>query len=285
MEQPRALAPYEFEKIRKLAYEKFGLDLKGGKEELVSARLGKKIREGKFRSFKEYFDHVMGDKTGESLIAMIDALTTNFTSFFREAAHFEFLRKEVLPGLRARPSIDLWCAAASTGEEPYSLAFTMLDVLGDGAAHKIHILATDISTRVLEAASRGVYPAERFQGLEENYLRRHVLKGRGKSEGMYKVRPEVRKLIEYRRLNLIEPIKHDRLYPVIFCRNVMIYFDKPTQEKVVCKLSEWLEPGGHLFIGHSESLTGVSHGLRYVRPALYQKPPAGSYSPHDRGKE
>jgi len=272
----RPITRREFQQIRQLAYEKFGLDLKDGKEELVSARLGKKIRDANFRSFRQYVEHVLSDETGEALISMIDALTTNFTSFFREQAHFQFLRRNVLPSLRTRQRIEIWSAACSTGEEPYSLAFSLLDELAGATRPSISILATDISTRALNTARKAIYPAVRFEGLPAHWLRKYLLRGQGKWQGCYKVKPEVRNLVEFRRLNLIEPISHQRRFAVIFCRNVMIYFDKPTQEIVVNKLVEWLEPGGYLFIGHSESLTGVHHPLQYVQPAAYEKRADGS---------
>jgi chemotaxis protein methyltransferase CheR len=261
----------EFQEIQRLAYQRFGLDLKPGKEELVSARLGKTIREGGFKSYREYLDFVIADRTGEALIGLIDALTTNFTGFFREQAHFDFVRAVVLPALRVRDAIDIWCAACSTGEEPYSLAFTLLDEPG-GSRPAFRILATDISTRALDTARAAVYPAERFEHLSTAWLRKYLLRGEGKWQGHYRVKPEIRRMVEFERINLIEPISHTRRFSLIFCRNVMIYFDKPTQEAVVNKLAEWLEPGGHLFVGHAESLMGVRHGLEYVRPAVYAKP-------------
>lgn len=268
----RPLKSYEFDQIRRLAHEKFGLDLRNGKEELVTARLGKRIRKAQFRSFEEYYQHVISDQTGEALVELIDSLTTNFTSFLREPAHFQFLVDTVLPSIRNRNQIDVWCAGCATGEEPYSLAFTLLDVLQGSAKPQIRILATDISTRALETAAAGIYAAGRFAEFPKLWLSRFLLRGNGAWEGAYRVKPEVRALIEFRRLNLIEPITNLPKFPVISCRNVMIYFDKDTQQSVVNKLTEWIEPGGYLFIGHSESLTGVKHHLQYVQPAIYRKP-------------
>src|SRR5215468_7412655 len=148
LEPVQPLTPAEFEEIRRLAYEKFGLDLRQGKEELVSARLGRKIREANCRSFREYYRHVLDDSTGEALIGMIDALTTNHTGFLRESAHFDFLRDKIFPALAARPVIDIWSAACSTGEEPYTIAFTVMEKLLPNDYGKLRILATDISTKV-----------------------------------------------------------------------------------------------------------------------------------------
>lgn len=269
----RPLTPPEFEQIRRLAYEKFGLDLRDGKQQLVSARLGKKIREAKFRTFHEYYRSVVEDHTGEALASMIDALTTNYTSFFREPAHFDFLRTQAMPQWRERQAVPIWSAACSTGEEPYSLAVCLAAGLGPGRAR---ILATDISTRALAAARKGMYPADRCQGIPPQQLRGAMLRGQGKSEGWYLVKRELREVVEFRRLNLIEPLPALGPFPAIFCRNVMIYFQKPTQAELVNRLAACLEPGGWLFIGHAESLTGISHPLEYVCPAIYRKPSGGA---------
>ncbi|HUO31535.1 MAG TPA: protein-glutamate O-methyltransferase CheR [Bryobacteraceae bacterium] len=269
------LKPQEFESIRRLAYEKFGLDLRKGKEELVAARLGKRMREGGFDSFEQYYQHVVSDPSGEALIGMIDSLATNHTSFLREAQHFDFLRQSVLPALRERPRAEFWSAACSTGEEPYTLAFMLCDAWGIDAFRRVRILATDISTKALTGSRNAVYPEERFTTVPSGWLRQYLLRGEGRWKGWYRVKPELRSQIEFTRLNLIEPFSHAQLFPVIFCRNVMIYFDKATQETLVNRLANCLEPGGYLFIGHAESLTGVHHGLSYVRPAIYQKPAGG----------
>lgn len=271
----KRLRPAEFDAIRRLAYEKFGLDLRAGKEELVAARLGKRMREGGFDSFERYYQHVVGDASGKALIALIDALATNHTSFLREAQHFDFLRQNVLPGLRERPRIELWSAACSTGEEPYTLAFVLCEQWGADVYRKVRILATDISTKALAAAQSAVYQAERFSTVPPGWMKQFLLRGEGRWNGWYRVKPELRSRVEFLRLNLVEAFSQTNLFPVIFCRNVMIYFDKATQETLVNRLTACLEPGGYLFIGHAESLTGVKHSLTYVRPAIYRKPGAG----------
>ncbi len=268
----RTLKAGEFEKIRKLAYDTFGLDLRTGKETLVSTRLSKQIRERGFRSFEDYYQHVVGDSTGESLIQLIDALTTNHTSFFREPAHFEFLKRTALPEWARRGTpLNIWSAACSTGEEPYTIAMCVLEELGASAAGRVRILATDISTRVLEKAGQAIYPADRVDGIPGHQLRKYWLRGEGDWNGHYRAKKEVRALVEFRRLNLMESLPQIGPFPVIFCRNVMIYFDKPTQQRVVQRLAGRLEPGGYLLTGHSESLTGIDHGLQYVQPAVYRK--------------
>jgi chemotaxis protein methyltransferase CheR len=266
-----ALSPQDFDHIRELAYQKFGLDLPDGKQHLVSARLGKKLRELKISSFHAYYKHVVEDRTGEALVAMIDALTTNHTSFFREAAHFDFLRSTVVPAIRARPAIPVWSAACSSGEEPYSIAFTLFDELGPESFSKVRILATDISTKVLGQAQTAVYPASRFQGISAEQLRRYVLKGEGKYQDNFLVKKQFRQAVDFCRLNLMEDISRFGPFPAIFCRNVMIYFDRQTQQDLVNRLADRLEPGGYLFIGHAESLGGIHQPLEYIRPAIYRK--------------
>jgi chemotaxis protein methyltransferase CheR len=272
----RPLTAREFDQFRKLAYDTAGIDLQAGKEQLVSARLSKKLRELKLRSYEEYYQFVTGDKTGDALVSLIDALTTNHTSFFREMVHFEFLRQTVLPELKSRDRVSIWCAASSTGEEPYSIAFSVLEELGMSALPRLNILATDISTKVLATAKKGIYPGERFRDFPAQQLRQYLLRGEGNWKNWYQVRKEVRAAIRFERLNLMEDFTHPAAYPIIFCRNVMIYFDRPTQEGVVRRLAQFLEPGGYLLIGHAESLNGLNQPLQFVRPAVYRKPLAGS---------
>jgi len=267
----RPLTAHEFEKISRLAYEKFGLELKPGKQELVSARLGKKVRAAGCRSFDEYYQSVVADATGEALIELIDALATNFTDFMREPAHFEFLRQEALTRWAKRDRVRLWSTACSTGEEPYSIAFALLDALGSASRPRLEIVATDISSRALEHAKRGIYPAARLDKLPPTWQRSFFLRGEGKWQGHYRVKPEVAALIQFRRLNLNEPFSHPEAFSVILCRNVMIYFDRATQQRLVRQLASQLEPGGYLLIGHSESLTAIDHPLSYVRPTIYRR--------------
>jgi chemotaxis protein methyltransferase CheR len=261
------LSAAEFEQVRRLAHRHFGLDLKEGKQALVEARLAKPLRRRGFASYKQYCEHVEADSTGEALAELANALTTNFTSFMREPAHFEFLRETVVPGLPPRGPVEVWSAACSSGEEPYSILFTLLEAM-PGA--DVRLFATDISTKVLTAAAEGIYSTEATDALPDAWRRRYFLRGNGRYEGKLRVKPEYRARVEFRRLNLLSGELPSRNFPVVFCRNVMIYFDKPTQETVVRRLSSRLAPGGHLLIGHSESLAGVAHGLEYVRPATYR---------------
>jgi chemotaxis protein methyltransferase CheR len=263
------LAVDEFEQIRELALRASGIDLTKSKRALVEARLGKTIRQGRFASFHQYYDHVVADRTGESLIALLDALTTNFTAFLREPPHFEFLRKSILPRLD-RP-IRVWSAGCSTGEEPFSIAFSILEELGIAGVAGSAILATDISTRALATAAQATYPSDRFADLPPDWLRKYILRGSGPARGLYRVKPHVRAMVEFRRLNLIEPFGIREIFDVIFCRNVMIYFNQATQAALVNNLAGRLTPGGYLLIGHSETLAGVSTPLEYVKPAIYRR--------------
>jgi chemotaxis protein methyltransferase CheR len=264
-----ALGALEFEKFRRLAYDKFGLNLTAQKHDLVVARLGKKLRELKIPSYEAYYNHVLADPTGESLIALIDALSTNHTSFLREPSHFQFLSANVIPRLRKRATIDIWSAPCSTGEEPYSIAITLLEQLGMPPKPALRIRATDISTRALAVARKGVYSADRLCAIPVNLIRKYFTQA---GPGSFQISPAIRRIIEFDRANLIERMRAGRTFPIIFCRNVMIYFDRPTQEQVVENLQNFLEPGGYLLIGHSESLMGIRHSLEYVQPAIYRKP-------------
>lgn len=267
------LTPTDFQRISRLAHEHFGLSLPAGKEGLVAARLGKAIRDGGFPSFSEYYRHVREDRTGESLIQLIDSLTTNFTSFLREPAHFEFLTDTAANEFGDRASLRIWSAACSSGEEPYSIAMSLLD---RGArdvcpwVSNLRVLATDISTRVLKKAELGIYEGERFKGIPESWWRSYLLKGKGRFEGSYRLKPAVAKVVEFERRNLIQPFP-SRSFHFIFCRNVLMYFEKATQQDIVQRLARCLEPGGYFLVGHSETLHSIDHALRYLRPAVYRR--------------
>jgi chemotaxis protein methyltransferase CheR len=281
---PPHLSAKEFDQIRRLAYDQFGLELRDGKEQLVSTRLTKLVRRLGLVSFQQYYDYLLADRTGDALPAMIDALTTNHTSFFREPAHFDFLRSTVLPQLETRRQISIWSAACSTGEEPYSIAFCLLEHFSQRLQPpSIQILATDISNRVLASAQRAAYQEERFSSLPMAEIKPFLLRGVGNWKGWYRIKPSVRDLIEFRRQNLMDSFSQIGSHPLIFCRNVMIYFDQSTQEALVSRLADCLEPGGYLFIGHSESLNRISHGFEYVQPAIYRKPENGVGSPRTGG--
>jgi chemotaxis protein methyltransferase CheR len=266
------LRPNEFEMIRDLAMKTFGLDLRAGKERLVAARLTKHLRAGGFRTFKQYYDHVRSDSSGELLVGLIDALTTNHTGFLREPSHFDFLSDLLRTEYKNRHRMDIWCAASATGEEPYTLLFTALSCSEKAVPQDVRILASDISTRALTSARNAVYSRERVSVMPAEWTRRFLETGKDIPQDYVRVKADLRNRITFQRINLIDPLPVNTLYPVIFCRNVMIYFNKSTQTEVVAKLSAKLEPGGYLFIGHSESLSGVNHPLKYIKPAVYRKP-------------
>jgi chemotaxis protein methyltransferase CheR len=269
--QGLTLTDREFSTIAALARKEFGLELGKGKEQLVATRLGKLMRRQGFGSFHDYYRNVLGDRSGDALVELIDALTTNHTNFFREPAHFDFLVNHILSDRESNRHLRIWSAASSTGEEPYSIAFLAREHLGAGCPNLPRILATDISTGVLETARRGMYKADRFQGGIPAWLRKHLLRGESRWDGWYRIRPEISAMVDFRRVNLIEPLGDVGHFGVIFCRNVMIYFSRSTQEQVVKQLAACLDPGGYLFIGHSESLTGMDHGLEQIQPAIYRK--------------
>ena len=267
------LSDRELALIVRLVYARAGIRLHDGKRELVTARLQKRLRHLCLGSYREYLDYLERDNSGEEMVAFLDAIATNHTYFFREEQHFEFLRDRIVPDLQARPgrpTIDMWCAACSTGEEPYTLAITLADALKSGP-EGFSMLASDLSTKALAAAKSAVYKMERVKGLPLDILRRHFERGMGPQEGLARVSPALRKSIQYAQLNLLEIGDLRRRFDVIFCRNVMIYFDRAVQQRVVTMLERHLRPDGYLFISHSESLNGISHGLQWVAPAVYQR--------------
>lgn len=270
------LTDREFTKISRLVYDQCGINLSDGKRELVKARLGKRIRHGPFQSFQEYYQYVLNDESGQELVYLLDSITTNYTFFFREQKHFDYLRLEILPALmdrggKSRRQLRFWSAACSSGEEPYSIAMTLLESIEHPFLWDLSILATDLSNKVIKVAESGVFPKERVQSIPAAFLKKYFLKGEGSWKDHVKVKDEIRKLVEFRRLNLMEPFDHREPFDCIFCRNVMIYFDKKTQKDLVNRLYECLREGGFLLIGHSESLTGVEHPFRYIRPSIYRK--------------
>jgi chemotaxis protein methyltransferase CheR len=205
---------------------------------------------------------------------MLDAITTNHTSFFREPQHFAYLADVVLPPLRDRSRVTPilgWSAACSTGEEPYSIALTAARVLGDDAGRRVRVLASDISTRAIARAGSGVYRADRLADLPRHLVLKYFQKAVGAPAGLLQVSPAVRQLIEFRRLNLLQPAPPGPPFDFIFCRNVMIYFDRPAQQRVIDTLEARLARGGHLFVSHSEGLNSLRHGLTWVAPAIYRR--------------
>lgn len=265
-----ALTQKELATIVALVYEKSGITLHDGKRELITARLQKRLRQLGLNSYSEYLQRLAHDQSGDELTALLDAISTNHTSFFREPQHFEFLTTRGLAELTARAAgrpLAAWSAACSSGEEPFTIVMTALEA----GYPDIRLLASDLSTKALLSARRGVYPIERVEGIPRPVLRKYFERGLGDQDGLARVAPAVRRLVEFRALNLIEITHLGQNFDFIFCRNVMIYFDRAVQQRVVAMLERHLTPGGYLFIAHSESLNAIDHSLEWVAPAVYRR--------------
>lgn len=262
-----------FKKFSSLVFENTGIFLKPEKKELLNARLGKRLRQCHIASFEEYYDFVQADTSGEELISLINSVSTNFTSFFRENSHFEYLAGTVLPEFSASPSSELkvWSAACSSGEEPYTLSIVLNNYKRQNRQFAFSIQATDISTRVLDIAKSGVYAEDRVRTISKDMLKQYFQKGKGESLGYVKVKKELRDPIFFKRFNLMGDFPWKEEFDVIFCRNVMIYFNRDTQQELVTKFNRCLKPGGYLFIGHSESLTSIEHSFAQVSTTAYKK--------------
>lgn len=272
----------QFRKLCDLVYQHCGINLHDGKQELVRARVARQLRAKGLSSASDYLNSVMRDPQGEDFADLIDALSTNLTSFFRESKHFIYLSETLLPRALDRQKrlgsnrIRGWSAACSTGEEPYTLAITMLEALQGNRTWDARLLATDISRNVLKTAVPGKYDFSRVKTIPETLRRKYFceLAGEIGQDGRMRVQAsrEVRSMVTFNYLNLIDQWPFTGPFDFIFCRNVMIYFDKGTQERLVNRFWQCLESGGVLFTGHSESLTGISHKFQYVQPTIYMKP-------------
>jgi chemotaxis protein methyltransferase CheR len=271
------LSESEFEKLSALVYDRFGIYLPPEKRTMVNVRLQKVLKRMGLQSFGEYYKHLTASPDSESLIEFANHITTNHTFFFREKDHFEYFSNTVLPEITTRlkqqNDLDLrvWSAGCSSGEEAYMLAMLMIEFFGSQYNQwKSGVLATDISERALATAVTGVYTKERIGLLPEEYKRKYF---QALPEEQLRVKEHVQRDVVFRKLNLMnEKLPFKKLFHVIFCRNVMIYFDKPTRDALVDRFYNALAPGGYLFIGHSETITRTASQFRYVMPALYQKP-------------
>ncbi len=258
----------EFEILRKLLYEAVGINLTPEKKALVTGRLSKRIGDLGLNSFGDYFRRIAGLDPEERQWAF-NALSTNETSFFREPEHFRYLVDVILPRVHPGQTFRVWSAASSSGEEAYSIAMVLSEHLGQSPWE---IVGSDISTKVLDLARRGLYPMDRAKTIPKPYLRAYCMKGTGPHEGAFLIEQGLRKRVSFLQANLVGPLPKVGLFDLIFLRNVLIYFDPPTKRKVVDNLLPFLHPGGHFFSGHSESLTGMVSGLETVKPAIYRKP-------------
>jgi len=270
------LSNREYQLISQLVHDRFGINLGEQKRNLIVGRLQKVLRSGGFESFMDYYRHVVEDPTGRALLVLVDRISTNHTFFFREKDHFDFLSSRVLPQVvddlrkKGKRDIRIWCAGCSSGEEPYTLAMVLNQYFSSSFSNMdIGILATDISLSVLEKASTGVYTSGQMSEVPPLYRQKYFTT---LGDGGWMVKPDLKKMVFFRRLNLMrEDYPFKGRFQVIFCRNVMIYFDDATRQALVGRFHRYIEPGGYLFIGHSESL-GRSNGLfRFIKPAIYQK--------------
>jgi len=257
----------DFDRVRSLIYQRAGIALAESKQEMVYSRLARRLRAAGIVSFATYLNNLESEANSSEWEAFTNALTTNLTSFFRESHHFPILAEHVK---KAKAPVDIWCSASSTGEEPYSIAITLCEAFGT-MTPPANIIATDIDTNVLNAAASGVYTLDRLDKLSPERVRKFFLKGKGAQEGFVRVRPELRQMITFKPLNLLAstwPITGP--FDVIFCRNVMIYFDKPTQGKILDRFAPLMKPDGLLFAGHSENFLYVSDAFKLRGKTVYE---------------
>jgi chemotaxis protein methyltransferase CheR len=270
------LSDDEFEQLRGIIYARFGISLSEKKRQLVISRLYDVLQRKKLRNFEEYLNYLAQDQSGQAVSELADRISTNHTFFFREQLHFEVLLSQVLPQTIARlraedsPDLRIWCAGCATGEEAYTLAMLLLEYFGlEYPQWSAGVLATDISTHALSFARAGIYPEDRAELVPPTLKYRYF---RQKGKGLLAVTDRVRQEVTFRRFNLINPaFPFKKPFHVIFCRNVMMYFDAPAREALVQRLYDATAPGGYLFIGHSEALERSRCPYEYVRPAVYQK--------------
>lgn len=260
----------DFERVRRLIYDRAGIHLGAAKRAMVYSRLSRRLRDlghSSFASYLRWLEESPAGSVQQEWQEFVNCLTTNLTAFFREEHHFPVLASEL--ERRAGRGVRIWCNAASTGEEPYSIAMTVVEALG--ARAEVKIVCSDINTRVLAIAEAGVYPAD-SRGLGPERLRRHFLRGTGVNEGLVRVRPELRRLVEFRVLNLAEPKwRMDEPVDIVFCRNVMIYFDAATQRAVLERMHRSMAAGARLFAGHSENFADSRDLFRPLGKTVYER--------------
>ncbi len=276
------LSNADFGRLRRLIYMQAGIDLSASKKTMLELRIKRRLRTLSLNSYSQYCEYLFahhGQK--EEIIHLIDVVTTNKTDFFREAGHFEILVQKAVPEAWARNAsgrqLLIWSAACSTGEEPYTLAMVLNDYALAHPGFRFRVLATDISTTVLAKAKLGVYSYEVVRPVPHDMQRRYFMRSRDPESKVARVVPELRQLVEFRRLNFMDSeFGLSERADIIFCRNALIYFDRPTQEQILQKLTRHLVPAGYLFVGHAETLHDMDIPLAPVAPALYRKADAGS---------
>lgn len=264
-----------FQRLSSFIHERVGIKLPPSKRTMLEARLQKRLRLLNYPSYESYVDYVFSDVGMEKeLRNLIDVVTTNTTEFFREPKHFDYLVKGVLPDWIRRHGnrrLNLWSAGCSIGMEPYTLAMVLSDFSEQFGGFSFHILATDISSRALQTAVKAVYDEDRISSVPDVLCKKYLLRSKDRSKKLIRIAPEIRSLVEFQRLNFMEQFSFSNPLDVIFCRNVIIYFDKPTQERLFKQFCECLRPGGFLFIGHSESLAGMNLPLVQAAPTVYRR--------------
>jgi chemotaxis protein methyltransferase CheR len=274
LSQSRAIAPDEYQLIRDLVYKHSRIALGPSKQELVSGRVRKRLRHLRMETFSEYCHYLQSVEGLKELRNLIDAISTNYTNFFRDLHHFEYLKDEILQKLPlpGAHKFRIWSAACSSGEEPYSMAMVLADFFERLPRWTWEVEASDISTRMLDIAQAGVYEREQLRLPNAEWLRRFFQRGVNEFEGYCRIKGDLRGRVRFHHLNLFQPhYPFSTGFNVIFCRNVMIYFDRATQQQLVHRLADFLAPGGFLLIGPSESLIGTKHTLRYIKPSIYQR--------------
>jgi chemotaxis protein methyltransferase CheR len=271
---PKRLELEALDGIIELVYQRSRIRLNRSKEALIRGRLGKRMRALALSSLPEYWAWLRSPAGSEEAARAVDALTTNFTHFFREREHFEFMVDEALPSLvgSGKKRFSVWSAACATGEEPYTIGFQLSERFPPAAGWDWRVLATDISNRVLEKARAGVYAEDRLNGVPKDWVRKYFQRGVGSCSGLVRVKTAVTARVEFRQMNLLEDQPNDPSFEIVFCRNVMIYFDRPTQERLAIRIARALVPRGYLFTGRAESLNGLAVPLRCVKPSIYQRP-------------
>jgi len=272
-----SISDKEFRLISKLVYELFGIVLTDKKKTLVIGRLQSELKKKGFKSFREYYDHILNDKSGKSLLTLIDKISTNHTFFFREADHFDFFEKEALPVMlsilksRRENELRIWCAGCSSGEEPYTLKMLINEYFSKTNGWNIKLLSTDISNTALEKAVKGVYKKENIQNIPKPLLNKYFTKN---DDETWTVKNTLKENMFFKRLNLMQQdYPFNRKFHIIFCRNVMIYFDSETRNELVGRFARYMIPEGFLFIGHSETIGRNNDNFQYIKPALYRKKP------------
>jgi chemotaxis protein methyltransferase CheR len=263
-----AITDQEFTLFQRLIYKLAGISLSDAKRVLLVGRLSKRLKHYRFDTFSQYYRLLASGDHPQEVQQMVDLLTTNETYFFRESAHFDFLRDRIIPHWRGKPPFRVWSGASSSGEEAYTIAMVLAEHLPNTPWE---IFGSDISMTVLAKAAAGLYPLERIEGIPEGFLKKYCLKGVRAQEGYFLIRPELRQRVRFEQLNLTLPIAGIGDFDVIFLRNVMIYFDAPTKRQVIANMLPALKPDGHFIVGHSESLNGLSDELAPVKPTIYQR--------------